>query len=138
MKKIIFSALAVLVGAFVFVSCSKEAKFEKNIVGTWEQTRYWDDDEEEWYDESDWGATYTYEFKSEGKGTFTVKYSVKNGGERYSNSFNYTITDDKITFKWKEGDMYDEGDRESYTIESLKGKKMVWEYKGDKVELTKK
>lgn len=124
MKKIIFSALAVLVGAFVFVSCSKEAKFEKNIVGTWEMTRYYDSEEDWWYNYA-LDDICTYVFKSNNKGSWRY-----DDGEIYS--FSYTITDDKLT-------MIDEyGDRESYTIESIKGKKMVWEYKGDKLELTKK
>lgn len=128
MKKIIFSALAVLVGAFVFVSCSKEAKLEKDIVGTWELTRYYDSEEGEWYNYTLTDGTYIYVFKSNNKGSYTWKSNEY--GERETYSFSYTITDDKLT-------MIDEyGDRESYTI-SIKGKKMVWEYEGDKMELTK-
>ena len=73
MKKIIFSALAVLFGAFVFVSCSKEDKesnLEKDIIGSWEMARTYFDDEGEWYDRQDYEYTETYKFDNNGTGSY--------------------------------------------------------------------
>ena len=131
MKKIIFSALAVLVGAFIFVSCSKESQLEKNIVGTWEVSRVYYSDEGEWYDCAfEWEATCTYVFKDNGKGSYTWKYD---DGDKETYSFEYNISDDKLAIRDEDDDRY------SYTIESLNNKKMVWKDRdGDKTELKKK
>ncbi len=131
MKRIIFFALAVLLCGF-FVSCSKEAKLEKDIVGSWEQVRYWDNEEKEWYSFDDYEYTITYKFNNNETGTQI--YKEKEDGYTETESFTYTIVDDRLSIRYKDND-YDE----SWIIESIKSKTMTWKDKdGDKLELKKK
>lgn len=133
MKKIIFSALAVLFGAFVFVSCSKEDKesnLEKDIIGSWEMARTYFDDEGEWYDRQDYEYTETYKFNNNGTGSYI--YVDDEETERVS--FTYTIINKKLSIVFNDDDY----GNESYTIESIKSKKMIWKFEYGKYELKKK
>lgn len=130
MKKTIFYAFSLLLCALVFVSCSKEAKLEKSIVGTWKEIRYYDSEDGGWENISEEGVTWN--FKSNNKGIRSVTYE----DEKYSYSFNYTISDDLLTIIY----IYEDGERdtETVTIESIKSKTMVWRFEGnDKMELKK-
>ena len=112
MKKFFLSVLALAVCAFTFVSCEKDkdSNFEKMIVGTWEETQYWDE-EDGWENIED--KCY-YQFDK--KGNLTIKYIDYGASYEYK----YTITDNKIRITDYEGDS------EKFTIESMSSSQMVW------------
>ncbi len=113
--------------AMTFVSCEKEkeSNYEKNITGTWQYSRTWDE-EDGWQDAED---VVTYKFDA--KGNLTIKY-VDYGA---SYEYEYFITGSVIRI------VYPDGDFEAYTIESMSSGKMVWEetdgYSG-KIEFKRK
>lgn len=118
MKKFIFSVLTVLFCWGAFVGCSKEEKmerkFERNIVGTWQESRYYDS-EEGWHDNQEEKASF-WEFGSNSRGIYTGY----NREEEYKLSFRYSISSDRLYFD------FDNGDIGACTIESLTSKTMVW------------
>lgn len=124
MKKLIFSVLALTVCALAFVGCKKDDDgFSNNdIVGTWETTRYYDPDYEEW-DYVDYDESYT--FKKNGSGIYEDDYD--------EDVFEYSIDGNSLRMEF---DDY----IEKWTVESIKSGKMIWRDKADgfKYELRKR
>lgn len=119
MKKFFLSMLALTVCAFTFVSCEKdkESGYEKDIVGTWQLNRYWDE-VDGWDDDVE---NITYEFDKKGNITIRHEDSYEDDVEKYK----YSISGNKIRFD------YGEGDIEYITIESMSSNRMVWRYEED-------
>lgn len=107
--KFIGMAFIALMMCVNFSACNKDdddPSYEDLIIGTWSD------------------GDFTYTFKTNGTGT----EKGKDKGKEYSDSFEWSISGDKITLYFE-----DDEDSEFYTIEKLTEDELIWSMKdGDK------
>lgn len=119
------------IGMTAVVGCKKEDQINKNLWkkgGVWNIERY-----ENNYSYGGYSDSYviinagTYEFKKDGTGKLTF---IENG-EVYTNLFKYENTENTLKLTYKEGQMYYEGDGETYTLDWEKNKVNLYSFTSD-------
>jgi hypothetical protein len=111
MKKVIYATL--LLVAVLITSCSKEARINRKLDGEWKVTSISGETFES-------GESMYFTFEKDGKeGKGSIQYVY--GTESQTNSFTYTLADDKLTLIVTDGT---DIDTEVLTINSYESEKI--------------